>query len=73
MLSIKKTTKPATSSRIKTHFGHKEGINMTKKATITIQLVPESQTQSNEKVKREIAKSLECDWLLKIQNIKIEE
>jgi translation elongation factor EF-1beta len=44
-----------------------------KKATLTIQLVPESQTINNERIKKEVAKSLTCDWLLKIQNITIEE
>ncbi len=46
---------------------------LTRKATITIQLVPESQTVNSERVKREIAKSLACDWLLKIQNVTIAE
>ncbi len=43
-----------------------------KKATLKIQLVPESQTVTNEQLKKEITKSLECDWLLKIQNIEID-
>ena len=44
-----------------------------KKVNLKIQLVPESQTVKNEQLKKEITKSLECDWLLKIQNIEIEK
>ncbi len=44
-----------------------------KKATLKIQLVPESQTVNNEQLEKEITKSIECDWLFKIQNIEIEE
>jgi hypothetical protein len=40
-----------------------------KKATLKIQLVSESHTVSDEQLKKEITKSLNCDWLLKIQNI----
>lgn len=46
---------------------------MAKKALITIQLVPESQDVSNEQLKKEIAKSLTCDWLLKVQAVTIKE
>ena len=46
--------------------------NNTKQATLKIQLVPESQTINNEQIKKEIRKSLTCDWLLKIQNIEID-
>ncbi|MGD6853262.1 MAG: hypothetical protein ACQCN6_14485 [Candidatus Bathyarchaeia archaeon] len=46
---------------------------MSKKATLKIQLVPESQTISNKQIKKEIEKSLTCAWLLKIQNVTIEE
>jgi translation elongation factor EF-1beta len=44
-----------------------------KKVTLKIELVPESQTINNKQIKKEIRKSLTCDWLLKIQNIEIEK
>jgi translation elongation factor EF-1beta len=44
-----------------------------KNATLKIQLVPESQTVNDVQLKKEIKKSLDCDWLLKIQNIEISE
>jgi translation elongation factor EF-1beta len=43
-----------------------------KKATLKIQLVPESQTINNQQIKQQIRNSLTCDWLLKIQNIEID-
>lgn len=45
---------------------------MSRKATITIMLVPESQTTNQKQIKKEIKKTLECAWLMKIQKIRIE-
>jgi translation elongation factor EF-1beta len=47
--------------------------NNAKQATLKIQLVPESQAINNEQIKKEIKKTLACAWLLKIQNIVIDE
>ncbi len=67
-------TKPALYSPITANHQKLGGIkSMTKKATLTIELVPESQPINNQQIKKEITKTLTCDWLLKIQNIKIEE
>jgi translation elongation factor EF-1beta len=40
---------------------------MTKKATIIIQLVPESEDVNNEQIEKEIKESLQCDWLAEIE------
>jgi translation elongation factor EF-1beta len=42
------------------------------KATLKIELIPESQTINNKQIKQQIRNSLNCDWLLKIQNIEID-
>lgn len=41
------------------------------KANITIVLVPEVLNKSKKSVEREIAKSLQCDWLLKVEKVTI--
>jgi hypothetical protein len=45
---------------------------MSKKATIIISLVPESENTSNKQIEREIKESLKCDWLAKVKKVKIE-
>lgn len=44
-----------------------------KKAIITISLVEEASEVSNNKIEEEIRKSLQCDWLAKIEKVEIEE
>jgi len=44
---------------------------MTKTATITIQLVPESEKVSNTNLKKHIMKSLACDWLFSVQSVEL--
>jgi len=46
---------------------------MTKTATITIKLVPESEKTDNVKLKKQIIKSLQCDWLFEVVNMEIKE
>lgn len=41
------------------------------KADITITLVPETLSKSKKHVEREIAKSLRCDWLLKVEKVAV--
>lgn len=41
------------------------------KANITIVLVPEALGKSRRHVEREIAKSLHCDWLLKVEKVAV--
>ena len=42
-----------------------------KKALVEICLVPESLKIDNEKLMKEIQESLQCDWLLKVENITV--
>lgn len=41
------------------------------KANITIVLVPEALSKNKKCVEREIARSLQCDWLLKVEKVTI--
>jgi translation elongation factor EF-1beta len=45
---------------------------MVKVAVVTIQLVPESEDISREQIAKEIIETLSCDWLLKVDAVKIE-
>jgi hypothetical protein len=44
---------------------------MIKTAVITIQLVPEAEGLENANLKKQIMKSLQCDWMLEISNVEI--
>lgn len=46
---------------------------MVKRAIIVISLVPESKTESNEQISKDIRKTLKCDWLKGIIKVKVEE
>jgi translation elongation factor EF-1beta len=46
---------------------------MAKTAAITIQLVPESIDVADMELKKEIAKSLRCDWLLEVLSVVVTE
>jgi len=46
---------------------------MAKTAAITIQLVPESKDIENLDIRKEIIKSLQCDWLLQVISVEITE
>jgi hypothetical protein len=46
---------------------------MAKKAVITVELVPEAAGIENVDLKKEIKKSLQSDWLLKVLNVEIQE
>ena len=41
------------------------------KANITIVLVPEVLNKSRRRVEKQIARSLQCDWLLKVEKVAI--
>lgn len=41
------------------------------KANITVILAPEVMRKSKRYVEREIAKSLQCDWLLKVERVAV--
>jgi hypothetical protein len=44
---------------------------MAKNAVITIQLVPEAERVENANLKKQILKSLQCDWKFDVLNIEI--
>jgi translation elongation factor EF-1beta len=44
---------------------------MTKKAIITISLVPQASEVSNSQLKEDIKKTLQCDWLAEIEGVKV--
>jgi hypothetical protein len=44
---------------------------MIKTAVITIQLVPEAEGLENVNLKKQIIKSLQCDWMLEVSNVEI--
>jgi translation elongation factor EF-1beta len=44
---------------------------MAKTAVITIELVPEADGIESENLKKQIKKSLQCDWLLKTSKIEL--
>lgn len=46
---------------------------MAKKAVITIELVPEAETIEPLDLKKQIKKSLQSDWLLKVLKVEILE
>jgi translation elongation factor EF-1beta len=46
---------------------------MTKKAIIVISLVPESTEVDNKRIRREIRKSLRCDWLAEVERVTVED
>jgi hypothetical protein len=41
-------------------------------AVVTIQLFPEGEDKSKEQIAKEIIETLSCDWLLKVDAVKIE-
>jgi hypothetical protein len=40
-------------------------------AVIVIELIPEAKRKSRQRIEKEIAKSLQCDWLLKVENVAV--
>jgi hypothetical protein len=44
---------------------------MAKTAVITIQLVPEAERVQNPNLKKQISKSLQCDWKFDVLNVEI--
>ena len=46
---------------------------MAKTAAILIRLVPESVKIDDAKLKKEIAESLNCDWLFNVLDVKVTE
>ncbi|HEY4675478.1 MAG TPA: hypothetical protein VIH48_05440 [Candidatus Bathyarchaeia archaeon] len=44
---------------------------MSKIAIIRVNLVPEASEESHNQIEKEIAESLQCDWLLRIERIKV--
>lgn len=44
---------------------------MTKKTTIVISLVPEADNKLDTQIKKDIAESLKCDWLLEVEKISV--
>jgi translation elongation factor EF-1beta len=46
---------------------------MTKKAIITVSLVPEASEVSNSQLREDIKKTLRCDWLAEIESIKVKK
>jgi hypothetical protein len=46
---------------------------MAKNAVITVELVPEASEIENADLKKEIEKTLQSDWLLKVLNVEIQE
>ena len=48
-----------------------EIVNMTKKAIITVSLVPEASEVSNSQLREDIKKTLQCDWLAEIEGVKV--
>jgi translation elongation factor EF-1beta len=46
---------------------------MTKKAIITISLIPEASEVSNSQLREDIKKTLQCDWLAEIEAIKVKK
>jgi hypothetical protein len=47
------------------------GVKMDKIAIIVVNLVPESSEASHNQIEREIAESLQCDWLLRIEKVTV--
>ena len=44
---------------------------MDKIAIIVVDLVPEAQEAAHSQIEREIAESLQCDWLLRIEKVTV--
>jgi hypothetical protein len=44
---------------------------MTKRAVVTITLIPEAEGIQNANLKKHILKSIECDWLFEVSDIEI--
>jgi hypothetical protein len=42
-------------------------------AVIVVKLVPEATSKSKQHIENEIAKTLQCDWLLKVKKVTISE
>ena len=48
-----------------------EIVSMTKKAIITVSLVPEASEVSNSQLREDIKRTLRCDWLAEIEGVKV--
>ncbi len=46
---------------------------MTRKATIVVSLVSESENIDSEQIEKEIMESLKCDWLAEVKKVKIKK
>jgi hypothetical protein len=44
---------------------------MSKIAIIRVNLVPEASETTHNQIEKEITESLQCDWLLKIETVKV--
>jgi len=44
---------------------------MSKIAIIVVDLVPETSETSHNQIEKEIAESLQCDWLLRIEKVTV--
>lgn len=47
--------------------------NIPKKAVIVVSLVPEASEVSSDQIEGDIRKTLQCDWLAKIEDVKIKK
>ena len=47
------------------------GTYMDKIAIIVVDLVPEAKEAAHSQVEKEIAKSLQCDWMLRIEKVTV--
>jgi len=46
-------------------------INVDKIAIIVVDLVPEAKDAAHSQIEKEIAKSLQCDWMLKLEKVTV--
>jgi hypothetical protein len=47
------------------------GTHMDKMAIIVVNLVPEAKETAHSQIEKEIAESLQCDWLLRIEKVTV--
>jgi len=47
------------------------GAEMDKIAIIVVNLVPEAKETAHSQIEKEIAKSLQCDWMLKLEKVTV--